>query len=98
MSRKVLSILIVASMLAVLLAACGGTPETIIETVVQTVEVEKTVVETVVETIEVTPVVEEDPTALPREETMYFNGRNHVLQWSTVGAGCWLESLFLQQQ
>jgi peptide/nickel transport system substrate-binding protein len=96
MSRKVLSILIVASMLAVLLAACGGTPETIIETVVQTVEVEKTVVEevtvvqtvevektvveTVVETIEVTPVVEEDPTALPREETMYFNGQ----QWGPV--------------
>ena len=37
MSRKVLSILIVASMLAVLLAACGGTPETIVETIIETV-------------------------------------------------------------
>ncbi|MGD9147280.1 MAG: ABC transporter substrate-binding protein [Anaerolineae bacterium] len=101
MSRKVLSILIMASMLAVLVAACGGTPETIVETIVETVEVEKTVVEevtvvetvevevetevTVVETVEVevTPVVEEDPTALPREETMYFNG----LQWGPVV--CW---------
>jgi peptide/nickel transport system substrate-binding protein len=98
MSRKVLAFLIVATMLAGLLAACGGTPETII----QTVEVEKTVVETVevevveevevtvveevevtvVETVEVevVPEVEEDPTALPREETLYFNGQ----QWSAV--------------
>jgi len=91
MSRKVLSILIVASMLAVLLAACGGTPETIIETVVETVVEEVTVVETVVEEVtvvetvevEVPAVVEEDPTALPRNETMYFNG----LQWGPVV--CW---------
>jgi peptide/nickel transport system substrate-binding protein len=90
-------------MLAVLVAACGGTPETIVQTV--EVEVEKTVVEevevtvvetvevevetevTVVETVEVevevTPVVEEDPTALPREETLYFNG----LQWGAIA--CW---------
>ena len=103
MSRKVLAFLIVASMLAGLLAACGGTPETIVE--IQTVEVEKTVVEevevTVVEEVEVTVVeevevtvietvevevpaeVEEDPTALPRNETMYFNG----LQWGP--AVCW---------
>jgi peptide/nickel transport system substrate-binding protein len=30
--------------------------------------------------VEVTPVVEEDPTALPRNETLYFNGQ----QWSAV--------------
>ncbi len=104
MNSKVLSILIVVSLLAVTLAACGGTPETIIQTVevektvveevtvVETVEVETevTVVETVevekevtvVETVEVevTPVVEEDPYALPRNETLYFNGQ----QWGAV--------------
>jgi peptide/nickel transport system substrate-binding protein len=100
MRNKPLSILIIVTMLAVLVAACGPTPEP--QTVVQTVEVEKTVVETVevekevtvvetvevekevtvVETVEVevTPVVEEDPTALPREETLYFNGQ----QWGPV--------------
>ncbi|MGD8463191.1 MAG: ABC transporter substrate-binding protein [Anaerolineae bacterium] len=100
MRNKPLSILIIVTMLAVLLAACGPTPEP--QTIVQTVEVEKTVVETVevekevtvvetvevetevtvVETVEVevTPVVEEDPTALPREETLYFNGQ----QWGAV--------------
>ena len=30
--------------------------------------------------VEVTPVVEEDPTTLPRDETMYFNGQ----QWGPV--------------
>ena len=89
----ILSLMIVLSMV---LVACGGTPETI----VQTVEVEKTVVETVqvevektvVTTVEV-PVVEtvevevtavpEEPEpaqALPREETLYFNGQ----QWGPV--------------
>jgi ABC-type uncharacterized transport system auxiliary subunit len=43
--NKPLSILIIVTMLAVLLAACGPTPEP--QTIVQTVEVEKTVVETV---------------------------------------------------
>ncbi len=55
--KKTIGLLIVLSMLAVLVAACGPTPEP--ETVVQTVEVEKTVVQTVevektvVETVEV---------------------------------------------
>jgi peptide/nickel transport system substrate-binding protein len=101
MRFKTLSILIVVSMLALAVAACGPTPEpvTIVETVevektvveevtvVETVEVEKTVVEevTVVETVEVEVPVEpeEDPTALPRNETMYFNGH----QWGPVA--CW---------
>ncbi|MEJ2210464.1 MAG: ABC transporter substrate-binding protein [Anaerolineae bacterium] len=71
-------------------------PQTVVQTVevektvVQTVEVEKTVVQTVevekevpvVETVqvEVTPVVVEDPYALPRDETLYFNGQ----QWNAV--------------
>jgi peptide/nickel transport system substrate-binding protein len=87
-----LSMLILASMV---LAGCAQpTPETIVETVIvekegetiiETVEVEKevTVIETVEVEVEVTPVVEEDPTALPREETLYFNGQ----QWGPVA--CW---------
>jgi peptide/nickel transport system substrate-binding protein len=99
MRSKTLSILIVISMLALAVAACGPTPEP--QTVIQTVEVEVPVVEevTVVETVEVeVPVVEEvtvvetvevevTPEApegtLPRNETMYFNG----LQWGAVV--CW---------
>ncbi|MFN2240914.1 MAG: ABC transporter substrate-binding protein, partial [Anaerolineae bacterium] len=91
----ILSLLIVLSMV---LVACGGTPETIVQTVevektvVETVqvEVEKTVVETVqvevpvVETVEVeVTAVPEEPEpaqALPREETLYFNGQ----QWGPV--------------
>ena len=83
MRSKTLSILIVVSMLALLVAACGPTPEP--ETIVQTVEVEKTVEVAVVETVEVevektvevpveqtvvvevTPVPEEGATALPRK-------------------------------
>jgi peptide/nickel transport system substrate-binding protein len=99
MRSKTVSILVVLSMFVLLVAACGPTPEakTIIQTVevekevkvvetmevtvVETVEVEKTVIETV--EVQVTPVVEEDPTALPRNETLYFNG----LQWGP--AVCW---------
>lgn len=63
--------------LTMLLTACGTpAPEIIRETV--TVEVVKTVeVEKIVE-VQVTP--ESDPTALPRNETMYFNGQ----QWGPV--------------
>jgi len=63
----------------------------VVETVVveKEVPVEKIVketVEVVVEKeviVEVTPIAEEDPTALPRNETLYFNG----LQWGSVA--CW---------
>jgi len=88
MSKKTYAALFVFVLLAgLILAGCAtqATPETIIETV----EVEKVVTEevTVIETdevpVEVTPVVEEDTTALPRDETMYFNG----LQWGPVV--CW---------
>jgi len=107
--HKKLALLVVLAMIAPLaLAACGPTPEPIIQTVevekevpvVQTIEVEKTVVETVqvekevtvVETVqvEVTPVVEEDPYALPREETLYFNGQqwNAVVCWNPYSSSC----------
>ena len=84
-----LSIFIMASLVLVGCAA-PATPETIYETV----EVEKIVTEevTVIETVEVevqvTPVVEEDPTALPRSETMYFNGHQWgpVVSWNPYNA------------
>lgn len=65
--------------LAMLLSACGTpTPEVIRETVevVKTVEVTKEVV--VTKEVLVTP--ESDPNALPRKETLYFNGQ----QWGPV--------------
>jgi len=65
--------------LAMLLGACSTpTPEVIRETVevVKTVEVTKEVV--VTKEVFVTP--ESDPTALPRQETLYFNGQ----QWGPV--------------
>ena len=77
-----LSILILASLV---LAGCAApaTPETITETVIVEKEGE-TVVETVIVEVEVqvTPEVEEDPTTLPRSETMYFNGQ----QWGPVAS------------
>jgi len=65
--------------LAMLLGACGTpTPEVIRETVevVKTAEVTKEVV--VTKEVFVTP--ESDPNALPRKETLYFNGQ----QWGPV--------------
>jgi len=65
--------------LTMLLSACGTpTPEVIRETVevVKTVEVTKEVV--VTKEVLVTP--ESDPNALPRKETLYFNGQ----QWGPV--------------
>ena len=96
----ILSLLVVVS----LLVACGPTPEpqTIIQTVEVEVEKEVTVVETVevevekevtvVETVEVevTPIAEEGATALPRNETMYFNGQQwgSVVCWNPYSASC----------
>jgi peptide/nickel transport system substrate-binding protein len=82
-----LSLLIVASLL---LAGCATpTPETIVQTVevekevVTTVEVEKEVEKEVVTTVEVMVTEEAEEGALPRNETMYFNGQ----QWGSVV--CW---------
>jgi peptide/nickel transport system substrate-binding protein len=95
MRKTILSALSILMLVSLVLAGCAQpTPETIIETVVvekegetiiETVEVEKevTVIETVEVEVEVTPVVEEDETALPRNETLYFNGQ----QWGPVA--CW---------
>lgn len=67
MRTKTLTILVVLSMLMLLVAACGATPEPV--TVVQTVEVEvpvvETVVETVIEEVKVVETVEVEVTAVP---------------------------------
>jgi ABC-type transport system substrate-binding protein len=69
-SNKKLAILVVLVMIApVVLAACGGTPETIVETVVETVVVEQTkIVEQEGETITVVETVEVEVTAPPPPE------------------------------
>jgi peptide/nickel transport system substrate-binding protein len=95
-NKKLAILVILVMVAPMILTACGPTPEPqtvvqtvevekkVVETVVETVEVEVqkevTVVETVEVEVEVTPVVEEDPYALPREETLYFNGQ----QWNAV--------------
>jgi len=92
--NKLMAMLGVIVMLSMVLAGCTTpTPETIIQTVEKTVEVEKVVektveveVEKVVEVekiVEVEVAPEEDPTALPRHETLYHNGQ----QWGSVV--CW---------
>jgi peptide/nickel transport system substrate-binding protein len=93
--KKTLLLLLVMVLLGVI-AACSGAqpePQTIIqtvvvekevpgETVVETVEVVKEVEKIVVETVEVEVAAESpaDEEALPRNETLYFNGQ----QWGSV--------------
>jgi peptide/nickel transport system substrate-binding protein len=96
--NKLMAMLGVIVVLSMVLAGCATpTPERIVETVVvkETVEVETVkevevvkTVETVKEVlVEVTP--EEDPTALPRNETLYFNGQQwgSVVGWNPYGTG-----------
>ena len=87
--NKLMAVFGVIVALSMVLAGCATpTPERIVETVVvkETVEVETIKEVEVVKTVEtikevevmVTP--ESDPTALPRNETLYFNGQ----QWGPV--------------
>jgi len=93
-SKKTLLFVLVMVLLG-LIAACGAQPapqtivETVIvekevagETIVETVEVVKEVEKTVVETVVVEVPAEEaaEEGALPRNETLYYNG----FQWSAV--------------
>jgi peptide/nickel transport system substrate-binding protein len=92
LSKKILLFLLVMVLLGVVAAQCGAQPEpqTIVETVIVEKEVEvpgETVVETVEVVVKETVVVEvpaeaapADENALPRNETMYFNGQ----QWGPV--------------
>jgi peptide/nickel transport system substrate-binding protein len=81
MRKSILFFVSLLMALSLVLVACAPPAPEIIE---KTVEVEVPVeVEVTVEVpvpVEVTPIVEEDPTALPRNETMYFNGQ----QWGPV--------------
>ncbi|HQE92666.1 MAG TPA: ABC transporter substrate-binding protein [Anaerolineae bacterium] len=87
MKRYTVTLVSILMVLSIMLSACGTpTPEKIVETVVvkETVEVEKEVVKTVEvekvveKTVVVTPEAEKG--ALPRQETLYFNGQ----QWGPV--------------
>ncbi len=76
MKRYSVTLFSILMVLGLSLSACcaPGTPQQ--EVIRETIEVEKIVERTV----EVVPTVEEDPTALPRNETLYFNGQ----QWGPV--------------
>ncbi len=75
--RKSILFLSLLMTLSLVLAACAPPAPEFIE---RTVEVPVEVEVTVEVPVEVTPIVEEDPTALPRNETLYFNGQ----QWGPV--------------
>jgi peptide/nickel transport system substrate-binding protein len=95
MKRYTITLFNILMVLGLSISACApATPEVIRETievekiVEQTVEVEKIVEQTV--EVEVAPTVEEDPTALPRNETLYFNGQQWgpVVCWNPYSSSC----------
>ncbi len=92
MSRKVLSLVSMVVILAMLLTACAAPTPQVVEKVVEKPVVQTKVVEKPVEKVVEKPVVvtatplptkAADARALPRNETLYFNG----LQWGPVV--CW---------
>jgi len=100
MKRYTVTFLSILVILSMTLSACATpTPQVIRETVQVEKVVEKTVeveVEKVVEkTVEVEKIVEvevappEDPSALPRNQTLYFNGQQwgSVVGWNPFGTG-----------
>lgn len=97
MSRKLLPFLTAVAMLTVLLAACAVPTPQVIEVekivekpVVQTQVVEKVVEKQVVVTPTPEPTKAPDASALPRHETLYFNGFQWgpVVCWNPYSAGC----------
>ena len=91
MRKSILFFVSLLAALSLVLAACAPPEAQIIE---KTVEVEVEVpVEVTVEVekiVEVEKAVEEDPTALPRNETMYFNGQQWgpVVCWNPYSSSC----------
>ena len=88
MRKSILFFVSLLMTLSLVLAACAApTPEVIERTVEVPVEVEVTVEVEV--PVEVAPTAEEDPTALPRQETLYFNGQQwgSVVGWNPYSAG-----------
>jgi peptide/nickel transport system substrate-binding protein len=89
MKRYSFTLFSILMVLGLSLSACcppATTPQQ--EIVKETIEVEK-IVERTVE-VEVVPTVEEDPTALPRNETLYFNGQQWgpVVCWNPYSSSC----------
>ena len=79
MRKSILFFVSLLMALSLVLAACAPPEAQIIEKTVE-VEVPVEVTVEVEKIVEVEKPVEEDPTALPRNETMYFNGQ----QWGPV--------------
>jgi peptide/nickel transport system substrate-binding protein len=99
LSKKWAWLVLIVFVSSMLLSACEG--ETVVETVVeketvivegevQEVEVTREVITEVEVQVEVTPVVAEDPTTLPRNETLYHNGQQwgSVVCWNPYSASC----------
>ncbi len=81
-SKKFVLLVIVVTLLSLIAAQCGGAaaPQTIVQTVVVTQEVEKVVTQevekVVTQEVEVVKEVAVDPNALPPEETLFYGGSN----------------------
>lgn len=79
-SKKFVLLVVVVTLLSLIAAQCGGAaaPQTVVQTVVVTQEVEKVVTKEVekVVTQEVTKEVPTDPNALPPKETLFYGGAN----------------------
>lgn len=81
MKNKLL-ILSLLAVLALLVAACAGQPQTV--TVVETVEVEKVVEKTIVETVEVEKVVEKEVIVETEATTRGQGGTLTILYWQAA--------------
>ena len=79
-SKKLILLVVVVTLLSLIAAQCGGAaaPQTVVQTVVVTQEVEKVVTKEVekVVTQEVVKEVSVDPNALPPNETRFYGGSN----------------------
>jgi peptide/nickel transport system substrate-binding protein len=91
MRKSILFFVSLLAALSLVLAACAPPePEVIEKTVEVEVEVPVEVTVEVEKIVEVEKPVEEDPTALPRNETMYFNGQQWgpVVCWNPYSSSC----------
>lgn len=81
-SKKFVLLVVAVTLLSLIAAQCGGAaaPQTIVQTVVVTQEVEKVVTQevekVVTQEVEVVKEVAVDPNALPPNETLFYGGAN----------------------
>ncbi|MFN8454720.1 MAG: peptide ABC transporter substrate-binding protein [Anaerolineae bacterium] len=81
-SKKFVLLVVVVTLLSLIAAQCGGAaaPQTVVQTVVVTQEVEKVVTQQVekivTKEVEVVKEVSTDPNALPPNETLFYGGAN----------------------